>query len=223
MARTCRTFSEPALDVLWGSARLTNLLCCLPADVWKSTPRGLKLLRTIESSDLERMRFYAPRIKHLIGEESINHRAFFPIFGTVDLFCNVQTLQWSRAGDDFNNFHRLLRSKLKTLSLEFRYFDRNEVLWPALNVHHSELKDVHILLKNAPFGDEDFTGVYKFLHCLQGIENLTIPGLDSERLHHLASLPTLSSLVIGRNFPKEIPDRRGTETQFFVICLSSPQ
>ncbi|KAJ7465713.1 hypothetical protein FB451DRAFT_422984 [Mycena latifolia] len=32
VARTCTAFFGPAIDVLWRSAWLVNLLCCLPPD-----------------------------------------------------------------------------------------------------------------------------------------------------------------------------------------------
>jgi hypothetical protein len=53
VARTCRTFQEPALYVLWYDLNsLLPLIQCMPPDLWKTTryregrwPRAYKLVR----------------------------------------------------------------------------------------------------------------------------------------------------------------------------------
>ncbi|KAI0359274.1 hypothetical protein OH77DRAFT_1395502 [Trametes cingulata] len=78
LARTCRRFLEPCLDVLWRHQRtLAPLVRTLPADVYEETlyqeplkplaPRfcAITLIRPLVQSDWSRFDYYAPRIKAL--------------------------------------------------------------------------------------------------------------------------------------------------------------
>ncbi|KAJ7141944.1 hypothetical protein C8R43DRAFT_1200479 [Mycena crocata] len=71
LARTCSTLAGPALDWLWHATSLVDLLRCLPSDLWAVDEESrMCFLRPIEASDLDRVRVYAPRIKHLISDDT---------------------------------------------------------------------------------------------------------------------------------------------------------
>ncbi|KAJ7495574.1 hypothetical protein FB451DRAFT_367477 [Mycena latifolia] len=70
-ARTCTTFLEPGLDLLW-SRQITvlNLLVTFPDDLIKvmnewNGPSDVLLLRSVSPTDWERPLFYSRRVKQL--------------------------------------------------------------------------------------------------------------------------------------------------------------
>ncbi|KAG5652657.1 hypothetical protein H0H81_004213 [Sphagnurus paluster] len=71
LARTCRAFSEPALDELWRvQPSLLYLLQCLPGDAYEVRSREersfLTMTRELHANDCKRIRIYAPRIKSIV-------------------------------------------------------------------------------------------------------------------------------------------------------------
>ncbi|KAH9830076.1 uncharacterized protein C8Q71DRAFT_817771 [Rhodofomes roseus] len=73
LARTCRDFCSPALDVLWRSQLgLVNIIKCMPADLWEiqgsftnHTRLTLTIRRAMRPGDWDRFNVYAPRIREL--------------------------------------------------------------------------------------------------------------------------------------------------------------
>ncbi|OCH87301.1 hypothetical protein OBBRIDRAFT_168403 [Obba rivulosa] len=74
VARTCRDFSEPALNILWERQdTIVNLIRCIPSDAWRmerqvkaSTDRSkLLITRPLSPKDFARLIHYSRRIKHL--------------------------------------------------------------------------------------------------------------------------------------------------------------
>lgn len=76
LARTCKTFQDPALDLLWSHQKNTmkNLLMCMPNDLWHSpVTTDVKLLvrslrnHTFRNAHREIGRFSAHN-RHRLGE-----------------------------------------------------------------------------------------------------------------------------------------------------------
>ncbi|KAG5650610.1 hypothetical protein H0H81_011658 [Sphagnurus paluster] len=68
LARTCRTFTEPALDHLWEvQVVFAPLVQCMPADLWHIDPATatLKFIREIRDTDWDRFDFYARRVREM--------------------------------------------------------------------------------------------------------------------------------------------------------------
>ncbi|KDQ49973.1 hypothetical protein JAAARDRAFT_74445, partial [Jaapia argillacea MUCL 33604] len=69
LARTCRSFHEPALDILWKRQySLKPLWKCLPSDLWDGKGGGLVVTRPrrkLIPLDWDRFIFYARRIRAL--------------------------------------------------------------------------------------------------------------------------------------------------------------
>ncbi|KAH9932319.1 uncharacterized protein B0H18DRAFT_1115985 [Fomitopsis serialis] len=75
LARTCRDFCSPALDVLWRSqVGLANIVKCMPPDLWEIREDGgrsshpmlmFMFRRPMCASDWDRFNVYAPRIREL--------------------------------------------------------------------------------------------------------------------------------------------------------------
>ncbi|KAJ7661522.1 hypothetical protein DFH06DRAFT_1399468, partial [Mycena polygramma] len=79
LARTSRTFSVPALDVLWYEQRsLAPLVKCMPSTLWeeRNIGDGVGIRRPIASADLTRLLFYSVRVRKLDLDDSF--------YGTVN-------------------------------------------------------------------------------------------------------------------------------------------
>ncbi|KAK6988189.1 hypothetical protein R3P38DRAFT_2660923 [Favolaschia claudopus] len=83
LARTCQSFSDPALCVLWQKhSSLAPFLKLMPTDLIRQSsdlPRTWNLLRPITVSDWDRPNVFAPRVRELV----------------------VQTLDWNQVADIF--------------------------------------------------------------------------------------------------------------------------
>ncbi|KDQ57885.1 hypothetical protein JAAARDRAFT_206673 [Jaapia argillacea MUCL 33604] len=113
LARTCRAFTDIALDALWAyQYNLAPLIMTMPSDLWTEeiTTEGLSYLRFIRSnrsSDWERFDFYARRIRSFGDDQPfiedifpracISHRIFRAIERRVvyaPVFPNLRRLTW---------------------------------------------------------------------------------------------------------------------------------
>ncbi|KIK02803.1 hypothetical protein K443DRAFT_131693 [Laccaria amethystina LaAM-08-1] len=95
LARTCKTFHEPALNRLWRALpSLIPLIQCLPPDAWAISESTLSVTKSIETSDFKRILFYSPRVR-VIGQE---YSTTLDYWDTETLRMNTQVLPviWSR-------------------------------------------------------------------------------------------------------------------------------
>ncbi|KAJ7089116.1 hypothetical protein C8R44DRAFT_990936 [Mycena epipterygia] len=213
VARTCTAFLDPALDTLWSSATLRNLLCCLPSDVWtmvEVTGQGqikysMKLRRSIRPSDWERVHVYAPRVKHLFCFSHSDDCRLSDVFPTIsvclpeNMFHNVQSLHWWPSDNhDFHYIHLFLGPRITSIS-----FDPSSI--PALSLlcvlapNYRKLKTVvirwvgdnYVLDEPSP---ELQQAISLFVRSLQCLESLSVNVLDTEALEHICRLPSLTSL-----------------------------
>ncbi|KII86337.1 hypothetical protein PLICRDRAFT_286234 [Plicaturopsis crispa FD-325 SS-3] len=107
LARTCRAFSELALDLIWEKQLgVQNLIKCMPPDLWEeeeldSGEMRLTLRRQIQPSDWQSCRRYRDRIKNMslswIRESAIRNydlstkRYFFAISPELSLAIRVSS------------------------------------------------------------------------------------------------------------------------------------
>ncbi|KAF8056288.1 hypothetical protein FPV67DRAFT_1658408 [Lyophyllum atratum] len=84
LAVTCRTFYDPACDVIWQTLRsLAPLVRCMSADTWQMVDRTVSLRRATTSEDWAPCKRYARRVRHL---------GFLPVaYGAVVLHPNPAT------------------------------------------------------------------------------------------------------------------------------------
>ncbi|KAJ7451218.1 hypothetical protein B0H11DRAFT_2330473 [Mycena galericulata] len=102
VARTCRTFEGPALDYLWKSATLVNLLRCMPSGLWvveevTQPPEKcyMRPRRAIWATDWDRVFNYASRIRHLFS--SSTQRGLSDIFPLREILAKGRLLHHSEA------------------------------------------------------------------------------------------------------------------------------
>ncbi|EGO04127.1 hypothetical protein SERLA73DRAFT_69903 [Serpula lacrymans var. lacrymans S7.3] len=150
LARTCRLFSDPALDVLWADLHdVEPILRCLPEDIWSGTGDSLCLRRPLCSKDLTIIRQYTHRVRKLqrgLDFDSITstahqdvYRAFTFLPISPPLFPNLQQLTDCRlhTNEDIPFFRRLIAGpSIKTAVLNvdgaITTFDASDVLSQAV-------------------------------------------------------------------------------------------
>ncbi|KAJ7506103.1 hypothetical protein B0H11DRAFT_1974774 [Mycena galericulata] len=249
VARTCTTFSGPALDHLWSSTSLRKLLIyCMPSDLWAidAVPnylerKKIRLLRTIRVSDWDRILFYAPRVKSLwSGHDGWSLSGIFPALCVSlpgALFPNLQTLNWEHSLEDFHYIHLFLHRTLTQIEFSIPTSDSASSLLSTLPAKCPKLADISLLSR----GHIDSGAVSDLVRGLKFARRIKVPSLDQNALEHvshlttltslaLSSLPTslaLSQLVDGQRFPVL---RRlmltfadiGPTTQFLRYCSRVP-
>ncbi|KAG9316790.1 hypothetical protein JVU11DRAFT_2854 [Chiua virens] len=76
LARTCQTFSNTALDILWENlASIMNLVRCLPEDIWEVSNYGHRkttFKRAMTRRDWEILSGYSSRIRSLSALKTAN-------------------------------------------------------------------------------------------------------------------------------------------------------
>ncbi|KAJ6491112.1 hypothetical protein C8R45DRAFT_1213177 [Mycena sanguinolenta] len=214
VARTCVAFHSPALDYLWRSATLINLLRCLPSDlvvveelaVRSGRPQYTRrILRPIRVSDWERVLVYAHRVKRLFSDaDDLELSAVFPCISLCvpeNLLQNLRSLHWQHGDNDFHYIHFFLSSKITALSIHCTSYSARSLL-PILALKCPRLRKVflgprldsstsYVVVKH------DVQAISTFVRGLRCIEKLSAPVLDQGALEHLRRLPTLRQLDIG--------------------------
>ncbi|KAJ7613037.1 hypothetical protein FB45DRAFT_1065161 [Roridomyces roridus] len=220
MARTCKSFSDPALDELWASVDLHSLLHCVPNGVLHRVglfDRGefaFEPRRAIEPSDGARPRFYAARVKHLIGQEALVDPRVLLALG-LD-FSRVHCLDWYGPLGNFSEFHStLLGPSFTAVRLEVT----KDASLTTLAVRHPQLKEIHIAyVTYEDLDDEEeaeaellqqTSAASAFLCSLPSLEKVVVDGVTCESLVHLALCANLRSLHMDDTylgtFPADLP------------------
>ncbi|KAG6919154.1 hypothetical protein DXG01_008961 [Tephrocybe rancida] len=224
LARTCKTFSGPALDALWHTQpTLSPLLKCFPDDVFALDARRLhwtfKTLPKIE--DFERVTFYASRIKKLgcfspacYVENSVDRVVYSALlsqqltFNLGPLLPKVRHLIISL--NDFIGqavYARLvIGPNLRTIDLDSASLDDIDDKMPWDNVvailgeHASTLKN----FEYATYSEWDMRhfsppAVMSLCCSFYSLRTLNIGNLDITHnvLTHISTMPDLTELVFG--------------------------
>ncbi|KAJ6452090.1 hypothetical protein C8R45DRAFT_1041338 [Mycena sanguinolenta] len=199
LARTCGTFREPALNRLWRSLALVNLLCCMPADFWAIDDVGeaawkcnMLARRPTRAEDWIRVLAYAPRIRNLCCTSwDCDLSGIFPIISVClpdQLLPNLQSLYWWPSDPSFHYIHLFLGPKITSLTFSGSSIPAISLL-PTLALKCPTLKDVSI-----SSGEKHAVSV--FLRSLKCIESVHVDSVDHGALEHLSRLPTLTALPL---------------------------
>ncbi|KAK7036162.1 hypothetical protein R3P38DRAFT_2698351 [Favolaschia claudopus] len=205
LARTCRDFNDPALDLLWRTQYgLENVLRCMPPDLLQLTIRDeVRILRPLKRSDRERPLIYMCRIKNLIINGGPNATKIFPLLLTSSetLFPRLITLHWNYA-QDLLNIRFLLSPRLTELYLFLSSTHANLSFLPSIPKLCPSLEkvtvDIGIRLPGA--GHDLVSSTSEFVRQLWSIKHIDIEIGDLPSLEHLSRLPELISLDV-RSLP----------------------
>ncbi|KAF9445525.1 hypothetical protein P691DRAFT_264583 [Macrolepiota fuliginosa MF-IS2] len=130
LARTCRAWSDIALDNLWYTIfGISSLVRCMPQDLWCLERGVLTFRRPLMTSDIHVLRKYASRVRVLDHREYPGsfvwaHASIYQMlhFSSNDcLLPRLEELRWapkSGAGT-FHFIHLCLSPRLKVLDLTF--------------------------------------------------------------------------------------------------------
>ncbi|KII86186.1 hypothetical protein PLICRDRAFT_177771 [Plicaturopsis crispa FD-325 SS-3] len=215
LARTCRAFHEPALDLIWYELdSLGPLVRTFPADLWEQREvvdedggdfTELALIRPIHPSDWTRFQFYARRIRRLdfipeicnmeAGVMSAIH-ASTPSLPLLPSLRELVLEAEDTEGVAPHVTHMLLHPALSRVSIGCRTAEAVRVsvilalpdACPALEV-----------LEIPSFGNKDAiisAAVDRVVGRWCCLTELTVPHLSSDAMVTVAALPVLRFLVI---------------------------
>ncbi|KAJ7494942.1 hypothetical protein FB451DRAFT_1121576 [Mycena latifolia] len=205
------TLHSPAVDLLWRSAQLLNLLCCLPPDLVEVTkPQSLaikytmRFLRPIKNSDWDRVLAYSTRVKHLFSSpDYFELSAAFPSISLslpTNLLPNLQHLHWFHGESDFHYIQLFLRPELMGLTIPCTS-QSPQSLFATLAFKCPNLTDVYLLQRiDAPsmpdirHDSQAIASISAFVCGLQSLKTISAPVLDRAALEHLQHLPSLREI-----------------------------
>ncbi|KAJ8582698.1 hypothetical protein M405DRAFT_776226, partial [Rhizopogon salebrosus TDB-379] len=208
LARTCRTFKEPALDTLWKDMQgFKPLILCLPEGIRERTPHGrLTLKRPLFAGEWKIFNQYASRIRSLTIYHS--HLTEVDAWVLKSLVCapspallpNLHNLQWWDDKDCFLPLlHALLVPTIRSMALEpFAVFDP----WVPSFTKSAFLVSLgarcpHIQEFVCPYSsdsDDHSDALCDAVCCWSELSHLRTRVLNTRALAHLASLSSLRSL-----------------------------
>ncbi|KAJ7652823.1 hypothetical protein DFH06DRAFT_1093842 [Mycena polygramma] len=224
LARVCRVFQRPALDVLWREQEdLTNLLACMPADLWSITPAS-SARRPIEPADWDRVHLYSSRVRQFSFSNfpTAGMPDFWaPIFNMLAasypeniIFPKLEALSWNPVCSSSFPYVRLfLCPSITSLSLAVISTITDVSILPIVPLRCPLLKSVVLSTgKNLHRGcrNRDMA-ICRMAH----LQSLVVDDLDPTSLQHLAHLPSFSSLTI-QNGPRFTPSRARSDLRRFL-------
>ncbi|KAF9232048.1 hypothetical protein BU15DRAFT_55452 [Melanogaster broomeanus] len=234
LARTCRAFKEPALDMLWFELDdLSPLVRCLPRDSWNDdreesiTPLVYSFTRPLTETEWCTLQGYTRRIRALeldwphktLDETAIRVLCNPPT--TDPLFPNIQLIFWSDPTRERFSFIRSLVGQ-ETTSLTIKNWGKDWgtgelAILATLTTRCPEMKIICLPLTDSI---ELSNGISATLCGWDNLTEVDCDDIEETTLLHLGGLRSLSSL----DFVLERHDALGRSTQPFIdmfTCLSS--
>ncbi|KAJ7060516.1 hypothetical protein C8F01DRAFT_195809 [Mycena amicta] len=219
LVKTCKAFTEPALDALWRDQyTLNNVLRCLPPDAWsveKENPDDgwslqlptISITRPLRPEDWDMVSKFLPRVKNL--RLAIYPYLAFGHFPTVSalaaiesyfgpthkIFPNLRQLTWivglgtARIYSPFANLFLAPHVRVAELVL---FGAELQVLPELMSLQNVEILD----LSTSHDSPNQRTVCSRIALQLTGIRTLGLMTIDGEGLKHLSTLDTLQSLTL---------------------------
>ncbi|KAG1846073.1 hypothetical protein DFJ58DRAFT_501358 [Suillus subalutaceus] len=212
LALTCKSFTEPALDLLWRHlGGLEPLIKCLPQSLWKQDGEKLEFQSSITLDDWSIFCKYNHRVRSLLNQcheryskNTICGAEIWRVLScppfSLPLLPNLTSLTWAKASDQTFQYVRLfVTPKLTMLNISAAYY-------PPFTFGPSEQSIMLSIAKSCPsvshlnFGwnrDEFTESVGDTSTVLQLWSQLTSvkTGIVSEAaILHLSNLPSLRVL-----------------------------
>ncbi|KAJ7479430.1 hypothetical protein B0H11DRAFT_1275912 [Mycena galericulata] len=204
MARTCKTFHDPSLDLLWSSqTSVRNVLSCMPGDIWQwpddEELQEVRLTRPVLPGDWERPLVYSRRVKFLTFTSDPESPALYEILRMCLpaglLFPNVQSVEWNSSHPtSFSHFRLFVGPRLTALSLGESQSIGHLSCLPVLAAECPLLRHLSITCSRNLSGR--CQSVSFLVNALNHLRTLYVPCLDGAALKHLARLPHFNTLVL---------------------------
>ncbi|KAJ7673981.1 hypothetical protein DFH06DRAFT_752203 [Mycena polygramma] len=209
LARTCKAFSSPALDLLWRNQRsLVPILRCMPDDVWDKDDFEC-LRRPIVPTDWERPLVYSHRVKsfkyadELWGQSPEFFETLRLCFPGERLFPNLESLDWVASSEPASMpYARLfLGPHLTLLTLGYLASAAHVSFLSTVTARCPLLTEVEIVFTDEMELAGQFQSLSLLVRGLNRLEKLTVPSLDRAALAHLAQLPAFECLTLTNQVP----------------------
>ncbi|KAJ7897541.1 hypothetical protein B0H14DRAFT_2332455 [Mycena olivaceomarginata] len=211
LARTCKAFRDPALDLLWKSqCTVMNVLNCMPGDIWDvldDTDAEERLKRPVLPSDWERPLIYSHRVRHFKYQLSYSYpdcAAFYEMLRMClppeALFPNIESLLWETSDAALlPSLSPFIGPRLTSLTVSTFQSASHLSLLPALATQCPLLQEVCILTSDGLPGRCETVSF--FVKQLTRLESLEVPCLDAVALDHLAKRPVLDFVHLDDQTP----------------------
>ncbi|KAJ7440343.1 hypothetical protein B0H11DRAFT_2099928, partial [Mycena galericulata] len=211
LARTCKSFQGPALDLLWSEQNtLTNVLRCLPRHLWEEKGDGqLRFLDGIKAADWEIPLSYSRRVQKLSLIWFSSVPSGYPHFPTADvlhtvatylppgyLFPNIRDVSWNPPEDSlFPYIGLFLGPKITAARLAFSRNTSNVSLLPQLALPYPAIES--LVINSVVENSELFRRTAsRTVLLLKNIQTLWLDKLDRDALEYLSQLPDLGTLIL---------------------------
>ncbi|KAH0827379.1 hypothetical protein J3R83DRAFT_4032 [Lanmaoa asiatica] len=204
LARTCRTFKEPALDVLWTElVNLSPLARCLPEAshrIYTGDTKWYSFSRPLRQAEWDTTRSYARRVRSVLDfTKGLNWDSVKTLFNppTPDpMFPNLRILHWEFIRETFPLMHHLAVPSLTSLEINFVFGDV-----PPFHTFPQSLGDLcpnirrfRIRMRRPQIGSDE---TISDLVCRwTNLQVLYCPyiSLDIDSLSHLSRTPSLTNV-----------------------------
>ncbi|KAF9002454.1 hypothetical protein BDQ17DRAFT_1542235 [Cyathus striatus] len=245
LARTCRIFEGPALDMLWFSLDdFYQLAKCLPSNVLREETKDDKITYLVLKhylllSDCSRLLHYAKRVRHFtfvnlgrMSPKQVHITVFQGLQVALQgnkLLPNVRHLTWRCKNLNISPYlHMFLGPYLS--KIQYTFSPRSPVqlsLVPALCEQYHSLKAVEFL-----FDDDNASTKSKsqaaelismFIYKWNSLEYLTVPNATYSALLKLSQLPHLKSLIINQCKFDNVPPTTSKDGFPFLAYLELQQ
>ncbi|KAJ6587538.1 hypothetical protein DFH09DRAFT_1274464 [Mycena vulgaris] len=223
LARTCKHFQDPALNVLWSEqSTLFNLLDCFPADLFEvkqepeeDTPdlddeaeenitwiTDLHLRRPVTDTDWERPRFYSNRVRTLFlrgADVLASGQALLALFAGDHIFPNLVGLSFHAdvpvyLRPSFNYIHTLLSPRIEWIDLDCKAdLGLLSRIVPILTAQGPYLTRLSIS-GTVAYSESELRIFSTFVRSLVRVADLAVENLDHRTFQYLGRLPTLRVL-----------------------------
>ncbi|KAJ8592381.1 hypothetical protein M405DRAFT_931524 [Rhizopogon salebrosus TDB-379] len=202
LAVTCKSFTGPALDLLWRELdSFAPLIRCLPPSLWKLDKLELQFQRAMTSDDWSIFCKYNHRVHSLHMKASpcgvsteILIALGYPPF-SLPLLPNLMSLTWDAPSGIFPYIRSFMTQTLTTLNIharsEFKFGPSEQSILsfiPTLcpSVSHFHFQD------DAELGDTSMA-----LQCWSHLISVTTANISDAAILHLSKLPSLRVLNLG--------------------------
>ncbi|KAF8139346.1 hypothetical protein K438DRAFT_1785764 [Mycena galopus ATCC 62051] len=240
LARTCKTFQDPALDALWRfQYSLVPALRCFPDDLWKRSDNARhtfvvnfqvhildaishvlqEFSRPLQPTDWERPMYYWNRVNSFQIGAIKSKKLSLSVCEALRIgspngtpFPNLRDIRcFDRNPAHFPVFDMFLSSsRLNSIGLALEATD--PLFLPTLGDRYPDLTRLEL---QGNFEPDSLESTLALLSKLNRLEWVWIPQADAAILERLAHIPTLKVLVVETIMPfQSFPERDCTTSRF---------
>ncbi|KAJ6453440.1 hypothetical protein C8R47DRAFT_1168289 [Mycena vitilis] len=210
LARVCKAFQNPALNILWESqSSLVPALRCLPDDLWdRSVDRKKETFvifaRALAPSDWDRPGFYWGRIRklhlHSFNTSEISREVWELLricCPNPQLFPNVQQMVWYEPKPSrFPVITAFLSPLVHSITIFPQESAAHLSVLAILARQCPNLTHVDLRTESHPLGHKFADALALFFPDLHRLQSLFIPNLHGEIFRLVAQIPSLKVLDV---------------------------